>query len=200
MAQHWQTQHASFRAKAVPCPDLKLDFFLGETSGDVWIDDVSIVRVDIGKLTAQRVSAGNIQIAAQTSKFYLNDRGSLTGLRDSRAAHDLILPLDEHAAFGLRLRRGQEVQETDADQAASITHERKGERVTFTATFPDMTVCYTYEPYGRDGLLACRIRVDNRSEWAVTEVDFPACSARVGWVSRPRTIACSIRYTTAGSW
>ena len=69
-----------------------------------------------------------------------------------------------------------------ADLAASITHQRKGERVTFTATFPDMTVRYTYEPYGRDGLLACRIRVDNRSEWAVTEVDFPRvfCPGRLG--------------------
>ena len=83
MTQQWQTQHACFRAKAVPCPDLKLDFFLGETSGDVWIDDVSIVRVDMDKLTAQRASAGNIQIAAQTSTFYLDERGCLTGLRDS---------------------------------------------------------------------------------------------------------------------
>lgn len=182
MTQQWQTQRTCFRAKAVPCPDLKLDFFLGEASGDVWIDDVSIVRVDIGKLTAQRAAAGSIQIAAQTGTFYLDDRGSLTGLRDSRTAHDVIFPLDDHPAFGLRLRRGQEVQEMTADQAASITHERMGERVTFTATFPDMTVHYTYEPYGSDGLLACRIRVDNRSEWAVTEVDFPRvfCPGRLG--------------------
>lgn len=182
MAQQWQTQRACFRAKAVPCPDLKLDFFLGDTSGDVWIDDVSIVHVDIEKLTAQRASAGSLQIAAQTSTFYLDERGRLTGLRDSRAAHDLILPLDDYPAFGLRLRRGQEIRETNADLAASITHERKGDRVTFTATFPDMTVRYTYEPYGRDGLLACRIRVDNRSAWAVTEVEFPRvfCPGRLG--------------------
>ena len=64
MASQWQTQQACFRAKAVPCPDLKLDFFLGETSGDVWIDDVSIVRVDVDKLSAQRMSAGSIQIGA----------------------------------------------------------------------------------------------------------------------------------------
>ena len=182
MTQQWQTQHACFRAKAVPCPDLKLDFFLGDASGDVWIDDVSIVHVDIDKLTAQRASAGNIQIAAQTTTFYLNDRGGLTGLRDSRTAHDLIFPLDEHPAFGLRLRRGQDIHETNADVATSITHERKGECVTFTATFPDMTVRYTYEPYGREGLLACRIRVDNSSQWAVTEVDFPRvfCPGRLG--------------------
>ena len=173
MTNQWQTQHACFRAKALPCPDLKLDFFLGDASGDVWLDDVSIVRVDMDELTAQRKAAGNIQIAAQTSTFYLSDRGVLTGLHDSRTKHHLIFPLDENPAFRLRLRRGQEVLERTSDQAANITHERMDERVTFTATFPDMTVRYTYEPYGRDGLLACRIRVDNRSDWAVTEVDFP---------------------------
>ena len=178
----WQTKHACFRAKAVSCPKLKLDFFLGETAGDVWIDDVSIARVDVEKLMAQRAMAANIQIAAQTGTFYLNERGCLTGLRDPRAAHELILPLDDHPAFELRLRRGQEVRETTADEATSITHERKGECVTFTATLPDVTVRYAYEPYGRDGLLACRIQVDNRSQWAVTEVDFPRvfCPGRLG--------------------
>lgn len=182
MTQQWQTQRACFRVKAMPSPKLKLDFFLGETAGDVWIDDVSIVRVDMDKLTVQHASAGNIQIVAQTSTFYLNDRGGLTGLRDPHTAHDLILPLDEQPAFGLRLCRGHEVRETSADQATRITHERKDDRVTFTATFPDMTVRYTYEPYGRDGLLACRIQVENRSPWAVTEVDFPRvfCPGRLG--------------------
>lgn len=180
--QQWQPQRAYFRAKAVPCTDLKLDFFLGDVSGDVWLDDVSIVRVDMDKLAAQRKATGTIRITAQTGTFHLNDRGCLTGLRDSRTAQDMILPLDDHPAFGLRLLRGQEVQETSADQAESITHEQEGERVTFTATFPDMTVRYWYEPYGRDGLLACRIQVDNRSDWAVTEVDFPRvfCPARLG--------------------
>ena len=182
VTQQWQTRHACFRFGAVPCPDLKLDFFLGETAGDVWLDDVSIAHVDLDKLTAQRRSAGSIQIAAQASSFHLDDRGGLTGLRDPRVKHGLICPLDEHPAFRLTLRRGQEVQETTSDQATSITHERTGERVTFTATFPDMTVHYFYEPYGRDGLLTCRIRVDNNSEWAVTEVDFPRvfCPGRLG--------------------
>ena len=182
MTQQWQIQRACFRAKAVPCPNLKLDFFLGEALGDVWIDDVSIVRVDIDKLTAQRKAAGNIQIAAQTSTFTLNERGCLTGLHDSRTVHNLILPLDEHPAFRLCLQRGQNVQDTTADMAVSITHERNDKRITFTATFPEMTVRYSYEPYGRDGLLACRIRVDNRSEWAVKEVEFPRvfCPGRLG--------------------
>ena len=81
---------------------------------------------------------------------------ALPALRHGRAAHDLILPLDDHPAFGLRLRRGQEVQEMTAEQAASITHSAEGDRVTFTAAFPAMTVCWAYEPYGRDGLLACQ--------------------------------------------
>lgn len=173
MTPQWQTQRACFRFKAVPSPGLRLDFFLGDTLGEVWIDDVSIVRVDVNQLTARRASPGHISIAAQTSRFTLDDRGCLTGLSDPRVSHELILPLDEYPAFGLQLRRGQDIREMNADQASSITHERQGERIAYTATFLDLTVRYSYEPYGRDGLLACRIRVDNRSDWAVTEVDFP---------------------------
>ena len=127
MTNQWQTRHSCFRAKAVPCPNLKVDFFLGEASSEVWIDDVAIVPVDIDQLTAQRKAAGNIQITAQTSTFHLNDRGVLTGLRDPRAKHNLIFPLDVPAAFRLSLRRGQEVVERMSDEAADITHERDGQ-------------------------------------------------------------------------
>ena len=53
MAPQWQTQQACFRAKAVKFPTSNAIFSSGETSGDVWIDDVSIVRVDVDKLSAK---------------------------------------------------------------------------------------------------------------------------------------------------
>ena len=182
ITQQWQTLRTCFRAGAVLCSNIKLDFFLGETSGDVWIDDISIVHVDLQKLQEQQASLGNIEIIAQTGTFYLDERGCITGLHDPRSKNALIAPLDETPAFRLTLQRDQEIQEKTSDQSTSITHQREGQRVIFTALFPDITVHYTYEPYGRDGLLACRISVDNRSRWAVTGIDFPRvfCPGRLG--------------------
>jgi hypothetical protein len=182
MTQQWQTHQACFRAKAVPCPKVKLNFFLGGTSGDVWIDNVSIVHVDIKKLSARQKSAGDIQISAQSSTFFINERGCIIALNNQYTKNNLIFPLDKHPAFRLTLRQGQNILERTSGQSDSITHERKGQRVNFTAKFPDMTVRYSYEPYGRDGLLACRIAVENRSEWAVTEVDYPRifCPGKLG--------------------
>lgn len=174
----WKPFSIHFRAKAVPSPDLKLDFFLGDVAGDFRLDDVSLERVDMTRIFSRQVTQTVTEIKAQTSTYHLSDAGCVVSVSDSRTVHALIQPLEEKPAFRLRVCRGTELSELTSSDAAKISHTRTGDQVSYVAELPDMTVRYTYEPYGRDGLLACRIRVENRSELAVTEVDFPLVACR----------------------
>ena len=178
----WKPFEVYFRAKAVPCPNLKLDLFLGDVAGDFWLDDVSLHRVDVNRLLAERITQAATKVKAQTSTYHLSDAGCVVAVHDSRTAHALIQPLQERPAFRLRVRRGADMSELTSSDASKISHTRTGDRVSYVAELPDMTVRYTYEPHGRDGLLACRIRVENRGDGAVTEVDFPlvACRGKLG--------------------
>lgn len=178
----WKTFELFFRAKAVPSPDLKLDFFLGDVAGDFWLDDVSLHRVDVDRLFADRVAQAVTKVKAQTSTYHLSDTGCVVAVRDSRTAQVLIQPLREEPAFRLRTRHGTDMSELTSADASRISHTRTGDRVSYVAELADMTVRYTYEPHGRDGLLACRIRVENRGHGAAIEVDFPvvACRGRLG--------------------
>lgn len=163
----WKTHEFYFRPKAVPSPNLKLNFFLGETAGDFWLDDVTLAEAsgEGRPETAQRLLSGDSELA-------LGGDGSILSLKQVSSGLEVVGGIGKRPAFTLGLHRGNDTAIRSSADATRIT-AREGKSGAYVAEFPDLTVCFSYEPSERAGLFECLIAVENRSDWAVERVTFP---------------------------
>jgi len=170
----WKRFAFPFRARKSEQPFGKVNFFLGEVKGTVWIDGVAIEPYD-----PQTVAPDGPVLDTETWTAQFFQTGAIARLVHKPSGRVLIEPSEYRAAYELTFWKDDVSQTESGDQATSVRAEplEGGRGYRFIAEQPRATVTLVYRLDPATGMLECRGAVDNRSDAAVTHFKFPILNA-----------------------
>ncbi len=175
----WRVQSVRFRGKRPDQDQAKLDFFLGDAVGEVWLDNVSLIPVDRTQGTRTPVA---YTMLSGRARLGLGADGAIAALTDSTTKAVLAGGVDPAPAFRLRLEKPGDSPFTRASTDAAKTEiSQDGKAFVGTYTFADLVVTTRVAPNG-DGLFTCGIEIENHSPWAITAITYPIlhCPDKLG--------------------
>ncbi len=173
LSRQWQPYALPFRAKKVDQPFAKVDFFLGEAEGTVWLDDVRIEPFDPGS-----VRPDGPVIETEQWRLELFANGALGRLTHRPTGRVLVEPALQPAAYEVTLVENGRERRVSSREARRVQRQQlPGGGWQFTFEHPELVVELSYRPDPATGLLACRAAVQNRSQAAVTKLRFPIVTA-----------------------
>ncbi|HUT92816.1 MAG TPA: DUF6259 domain-containing protein [Thermoguttaceae bacterium] len=166
----WKRFSFSFRARNSEQPFGKVNFFLGEARGTVWIDGVAIEPYD-----PETVEPDGPELDTEkwTARFFKT--GALARLVHKPSGRVLIEPGENRAAYELTFWKDGASQTVSGDRVTSVRAEplEDGLGYRFLAEQPRATVTLVYRVDPATGMLECRGAVDNKSDAAITHFKFP---------------------------
>lgn len=176
MQPTWREYDLLFRAKQPKQDKVKVDFFLGEAAGTVWIDDVRLARAE-----ARPPAPDGPKLEGKTWELSFSKTGAIQRFTHKPSGQRLVGGLGTPAAYELTLLRGGEAEtitDLDAQKASSSGDEQAR---TFTFEHKDLTVtCTARRTAGH--MVQFAIKVDNRGDAAIIGVTYPIlnCPAKLG--------------------
>ena len=189
----WKSFRLVFRARQSDQTVGKVNFFLGEAKGTVWIDGLAIAPYDPKSVEPD---GPTLDTDAWSLTFFRT--GAIAKLVHKPTERVLIEPSEGRRAYELTLSKDTVDEKISSDEAESIRFDplpqSRGYR--FVARHPNATVAMTYAVDEATGLIACRSEVENASDAAVTRWCFRSSTRRSRWAMRARTMCCSFRPLT----
>lgn len=174
LGTEWKQFRCVFRGRATAQPIGKVNFFLGESQGTIWLDDVAIAPYS----PAAVVPDGPI-LETDTWRLQFFKNGAMGRLLHKPTGRVLIEPNEDHRAYELAIYKSDSLQTITSDQATSsdVTRFDDGQGIRFVARHPTLTVTLTYQVDSSTGMFLCRSAVKNSSDAAITRVTFPIINA-----------------------
>jgi len=170
----WKAYQFPFRARASGQEFGKVNFFLGQTKGILWLDGVKIEPYE-----ASQVQPDGPTLATDDWSLQFFKSGGLGRLTHKPTGRVLIEPVEGGLAFEVTLLKGGAAETISNETADVIRCETLGEEIgyRFIADAPQATVTMTYRIDEKTGMLECRSEIDNKTDKAVTRVRFPIVNA-----------------------
>ena len=173
----WKAFSLPFRSRQPKQPGAKVDFFLGEADGTIWIDDVELVPCDTGNLPAPR---GPV---LRTPDFALTftKGGAIGQWRHLPSGQLLAGGFESPPAYVITLLEdGRERTIVSSEGQIKLAGGGSTDHA-FVFEHPELDVCCVAD-CRKDGLLRLHISVKNRGKAAVTAIRYPVlrCPARLG--------------------
>ncbi len=170
VGNRWKRFRFLFRAQQSTQPFAKVNFFLGQVKGTVWIDGVAIEPYD-----PQAVQPNGPQLEGKRWKLQFFATGAIGRLVQKSSGRVLIVPGEAATAYELTLNENGSKQTVSSEDALSVRAEPidgpRGYR--FVARHDRLRVSLTYQIDPGSDLLHCRIGVENRTRAAITGLRFP---------------------------
>ncbi len=169
----WKTFRFPFRARRSEQEFGKVDFFLGDVRGTVWIDGVAIEPYD-----PQTVTPEGPRLDAKSWSLRFFKTGAIGRLIHEPSGRVLVEPSEDRAAYEVTFWKDGASEAVSSEQATSIRAEPLGDSgYRFIAEHPRATVNVLYRVDPATGMLECRSRIENRSDAAITQFKFPILNA-----------------------
>ena len=170
----WKQFRFSFRARRSEQDFGKVNFFLGEAQGAVWIDGVAIEPYEP---KAVRPDGPELNTDQWSLQFF--STGAIAKLVHRPSGRTLIEPSESRAAYEVTFFKDGVSRTVSGEQATSIHAEPSatGLGYQFVAEHPRATVILGYCVDEPTGMLECRSVVKNKSDAAVTGMRFPIINA-----------------------
>lgn len=172
----WQQFDLLLRAKPVRQPIVRVDFFLGETQGDVWIDHVILQRADIAG--PAEPDGPRVDRRGYTVEF--DKQGAVARLVHKTTGRLLVGGLQPAPAYEIAVRKAGQDAILSGRDARSIQVRRETDACIFTAQHDHCRVTYGAR-FGQDRL-DMSISVEPEADTTVTAVSYPIlhCPAKLG--------------------
>ena len=170
----WQRERFLFRAVRPPQEKVKVDFFLGDRTGDVWFDDVVLSKYVSPPPSAD---TGGPVLTNGRCEIAFTANGAVARIRDTRSGRVLVGGMVQAPAFECELREGEETSVRSSAEAEKVELSEADGGLTCTYTYPDMIVTTTVSSVPSTCLFRCSVAIENRGSAAITSVRYPVLHA-----------------------
>jgi hypothetical protein len=170
----WKEFRFVFRARKSDQEFGKVNFFLGEAQGTVWIDGVAIEPY-----TPTPVEPDGPELNADAWSLQFFKTGAIARLVHKPTGQVLIEPSEDRLAYEVTFFQDAVHETVSSEQAESIRCEPLGVRpgYRFVARHDRATVSLSYGIDEATNMIECRSEVENKSDAAVTRIVFPMIDA-----------------------
>ena len=170
----WKEFRFPFLAKTSDQKLGKVNFFLGQAKGTVWIDGVTIEPYDP---TVIEPDGPTLKTDRWVTQFFAS--GAIGRMVHKPSGRVLIEPAENTSAYEITLLQEGVRRVVSSTTATAIRHETfaDGQGLRFVADHPEVDVTITYRIDPVTGLLECRSEVSNKTEAAITAIKFPIVHA-----------------------
>ncbi|NOZ19876.1 MAG: hypothetical protein GXP25_02175 [Planctomycetes bacterium] len=166
----WKRFSFPFRGRESEQKFGKVNFFLGQAQGTVWIDGVTIEPCD-----PKTAKPDGPELSTDDWALQFFKTGAIARLVHKPTGQLLIEPSEDRLAYEVTFFKDGTSETVSSEQAKSIRAEplNKGIGYRFIAEHPRATVTLTYRIDESTGMIECRSEVKNKSDAAVTRIVFP---------------------------
>ncbi|NLX97201.1 MAG: hypothetical protein GXY83_13590, partial [Rhodopirellula sp.] len=170
----WKPFRFVFRAAESDQDFAKVNFFLGQTQGIVWIDDVAIEPYN-----PQSIKPDGPELSTDAWSFQFFKTGAIARLVHKPTGQVLIEPGDDCTAYEVTFDKdgANETVSSELAESIRVEHLAKPRGYRFIAEHPRATVSLTYRLDEATGMIACQSEVKNSGDAAVTRLVFPIVNA-----------------------
>ncbi len=167
---HWKEYVFPFYARKSDQEIGKVNFFMGQAKGTVWLDGLAIEAYD-----PQTITPDGPKLTTATWDLQFFKTGAIARLVHKSTGQVLIEPGVDRTAYTVTLFKDGTNKTITSEQASSIQAKplQDGSGYSFVAQHSGFIVTLRYEIDQETGLLACRSKVENKSDRAVTRITFP---------------------------